>query len=270
MYQNIFYERTQNLIHLWDDKNGYQTFPYRKYAYKKDPYGQHTSMHGDRLTRISKWEKDEAEDLFESDVPETTRVLVDIYDSDTPSKGNRTMTFDIEVEMVSGLPNTQFAQNEITAIASHDGVTKLYDVFVLDKARKVKNNAKQFSKDGRDVKLHIFDNEKNLLIAFLNYYEEVNPTILTGWNIDFFDIPYLYNRIKNVCGEGHAKRLSPIGQTFYSPYRQKWSFAGVSILDYINLYKNYNYGLESSYTLNHIATKELGRGKVEYEGWMSI
>ena len=266
MYQNIFYERTQNLIHLWDDKNGYQTFPYRKYAYKKDPYGQHTSMHGDRLTRISKWEKDEAEDLFESDVPETTRVLVDIYDSDTPSKGNRTMTFDIEVEMVSGLPNTQFAQNEITAIASHDGVTKLYDVFVLDKARKVKNNAKQFSKDGRDVKLHIFDNEKNLLIAFLNYYEEVNPTILTGWNIDFFDIPYLYNRIKNVCGEGHAKRLSPIGQTFYSPYRQKWSFAGVSILDYINLYKNYNYGLESSYTLNHIATKELGRGKVEYEG----
>jgi hypothetical protein len=45
MYQNIFYERAQNLIHLWDDKNGYQTFPYRKYAYKKDPYGQHTSMH---------------------------------------------------------------------------------------------------------------------------------------------------------------------------------------------------------------------------------
>jgi DNA polymerase elongation subunit (family B) len=266
MYQNIFYERAQNLIHLWDDKNGYQTFPYRKYAYKKDPYGQHTSMHGDRLTRISKWEKDEAEDLFESDVPETTRVLVDIYDSDIPSKGNRTMTFDIEVEMVSGLPNTQFAQNEITAIASHDGVTKLYDVFVLDKAKKVKNNAKQFSKDGREVKLHIFDNEKNLLLAFLNYYEEVNPTILTGWNIDFFDIPYLYNRIKNVCGEGHAKRLSPIGQTFYSPYRQKWSFAGVSILDYINLYKNYNYGLESSYTLNHIATKELGRGKVDYEG----
>ena len=103
-------------------------------------------------------------------------------------------------------------------------------------------------------------------MAFLNYYQSVDPTILTGWNIDFFDIPYLYNRIKRVCGEGHAKRLSRIGQTFYSPYRQKWSLGGVSILDYINLYKNYNYGLESSYTLNHIATKELGRGKIEYEG----
>jgi DNA polymerase elongation subunit (family B) len=105
-----------------------------------------------------------------------------------------------------------------------------------------------------------------LLLAFLTYYQGVNPTILTGWNIDFFDIPYLYNRIKRVCGEGHAKRLSPISETFYSPYRQRWSFGGVSILDYINLYKNYNYGLESSYTLDHIAKKELGRGKIEYEG----
>jgi DNA polymerase elongation subunit (family B) len=266
MYQNIFYERQRNLIHLWDDEKGYFTLPYRKYAYKKDPMGQHLSMNGDRLTRISKWEKEESEDLFESDVPETTRVLVDMYDSDLPSNGHRVMTFDIEVEMITGLPNTREAQNEITAIAAHDGATGVFDVFVLDKHKKVKNNANNFSKDGRKVVIHIYDNEKNLLLAFLNYYEEINPTILTGWNIDFFDIPYLYNRLKNVCGEGHAKRLSPIGQTFWSPYREKWSFGGVSILDYINLYKNYNYGLESSYTLNHIATKELGRGKVEYEG----
>jgi DNA polymerase elongation subunit (family B) len=266
MYQNIYYERQKNLIHLWDDTNGYQTFPYRKYAYVKDQHGEHRSMYGDKLRKISKWEKDESPDLFESDVPETTRVLVDIYDSDIPSKGNRTMTFDIEVEMISGLPNTFDAKNEITAIAAHDSVTKLYDVFVLDKERKVKNTAQQLNKDGRSVSVHIFDNEKNLLLAFLTYYQGVNPTILTGWNIDFFDIPYLYNRIKRVCGEGHAKRLSPISETFYSPYRQRWSFGGVSILDYINLYKNYNYGLESSYTLDHIAKKELGRGKIEYEG----
>ena len=266
MYQNIYYERAKNTIHLWDDKSGYQTMPYRKYAYKKDPYGTYRSMYGDKLTKIGKWEKEEAEDLFESDVPETTRVLVDIYDNDLPSTGHRVLTFDIEVEMISGLPNTKEAKNEITAIAAHDGATKLFDVFVLDKERKVKNKATNFSKDGREVKVHIFDNERNLLYAFLNYYEEINPTILTGWNIDFFDIPYLYNRIRNVCGEGNAKRLSPIGQSFYSPYRDKWQFGGVSILDYINLYKTYTYTLEASYTLNYIATKELGRGKVEYEG----
>jgi DNA polymerase elongation subunit (family B) len=266
MYQNIYYERGKNTIHIWDDARGYFTMPYRKYAYKKDPYGQYRSMNGDKLTRISKWEKDESAELFESDVPETTRVLVDMYDSDIPSTGHRIMTFDIEVEMLSGLPNTKEAQNEITSIAAHDSATNLFDVFVLDKQRKVKRDGEKINKDGREVTIHIFDNEKNLLFAFLNYYEEVNASILTGWNIDFFDIPYLYNRIKNVCGEGHAKRLSRIGQCFYSPYRDKWTFGGVSILDYINLYKQYNFGLESSYTLNHIATKELGRGKVEYEG----
>jgi len=266
MYQNIFYERNRNLIHVWDDDRGYFTMPYRKYAYKKDPQGQYLSMHGDRLTKIAKWEKDEADELFESDVPETTRVLVDVYDEEMPSKGHRIMTFDIEVEMNSGLPNTEHAENEITSIAAHDSATKVFDVFVLDKERKSKQNDGHFNKDGRTAVVHIYDNEKNLLLAFLNYYEEVTPTIITGWNIDFFDVPYLYNRIKNVCGEGHAKRLSPIGQTFWSPYRNRWSFGGVSILDYINLYKNYNYGLESSYTLNHIATKELGRGKIEYEG----
>ena len=266
MYQNIYYERQKNLIHLWDDKSGYQTFPYRKYAYKRDTHGEYLSMYGDKLSKVGKWEKEDAEDLFESDVPETTRVLVDIYDNDLPSKGHRVLTFDIEVEMISGLPSTKDAKNEITAIAAHDGATKLYDVFVLDKERKVKNKAKNFNKDGREVTLHIFDNERNLLQAFLNYYEEVNPTILTGWNIDFFDIPYLYNRLKNVCGEGHAKRLSPIGQAFWSPYREKFSFGGVAILDYINLYKTYTYTLEASYTLNYIATKELGRGKIEYEG----
>jgi DNA polymerase elongation subunit (family B) len=266
MYKNIYYQRAKNLIHLWDDTNGYSTMPYRKYAYKKDPYGQYQSIYGDKLTRISKWEKDEAEDLFESDVPETTRMLVDIYDTDLPSKGHVVLTFDIEVEMITGLPSTREAQNEITAIASHDSITKNYDVFVLDKERKVKNNAKNFDKDGRKVNVHIFDNEKNLLLAFLNYYQQIDPTILTGWNIDFFDIPYLYNRIRNVCGEGHAKRLSRIGEAFWSPYREKFSFGGVSILDYINLYKTYTYTLEASYTLNYIATKELGRGKIEYEG----
>jgi DNA polymerase elongation subunit (family B) len=265
MYQNIFLERQRNLIHLWDDTLGYRTFPYKKYAYKKDPNGEHTSMYGDRLTKVFKWEKDDGDELFESDVPETTRVLVDLYDNDIPSKGHIVLTFDIEVEMLTGLPNIEKADNEITSIAAHDDVTKEYNVFVVDKLGKVKKG-KSFDKDGRRVHLHIYNNEKSLLMAYLDYCEGVNPTIWTGWNIDFFDVPYLYNRIKNVCGERQANRLSSIGKTYYSPYRKRYSIAGVSVMDYIGLYKRYNFGLESSYTLNYIATKELGRGKIEYEG----
>jgi len=65
------------------------------------------SMYGDRLTKIYKWDKDDGEELFESDVPETTRVLVDLYNDDTPSKGHIVLTFDIEVEMNTGLPNIE-------------------------------------------------------------------------------------------------------------------------------------------------------------------
>ncbi len=265
MYQNIFLERQRNLIHLWDDTLGYRTFPYQKYAYVKDPNGEYTSMHGDRLTKVYKWEKDSEEELFESDVPETTRVLVDLYNDDTPSKGHIVLTFDIEVEMITGLPNIEKAENEITSIAAYDDASKEYHVFVVDKLGKVKKG-KSFDKDGRKVHVHIYDSERELLMKYITYVESVNATIWTGWNIDFFDVPYLYNRIKNVCGENQANRLSCIGKTYWSPYRNRYSIAGVSIMDYIGLYKRYNFGLESSYTLNHIATKELGRGKIEYEG----
>ena len=64
MYQNIFFERQKNLIHLWDDTLGYRTFPYQRYAYVKDPNGQHQSMYGDKLTKVFKWEKDSGEELF--------------------------------------------------------------------------------------------------------------------------------------------------------------------------------------------------------------
>jgi DNA polymerase elongation subunit (family B) len=170
------------------------------------------------------------------------------------------MTFDIEVEMITGLPDTQKAKNEITAIALHDSATDTYYALVLDKLGKVKN-----TETGNRV-VRSYHNEKELLHAFLTIYETIRPTIITGWNIDQFDVPYLFNRITNVLGRNNATRLSPIGECFYSPYRNRWSFAGVSALDYITLYKKYNYGLEASYTLNHIATKEVGRGKLEYKG----
>jgi len=266
MYKAIYYERHKNTMHVWDDQRGYFTMSYRKYAYKKDPYGQHLSMYGDRLTRIHEWDKDDIDELFEADIPETTRVLVDIYDSELPSSGHKVMTFDIEVEMNSGLPSTETALNEITSIATHDDGLDEYQIFVLDKNRIIKNDNKEFIKNGKKATIHVFDNEKNLLLAFINHYEEVCPTIITGWNIDYFDVPYLYNRIKNVCGKQNADRLSHIGQCFWSPYRQKYSFGGVNILDYLGLYKNYTYTLEPSYTLDYIAKKELGRGKVEYSG----
>ena len=261
MYQNIFFQKGKNKVHIWDDVRGYSVFDFQPYAWERNPRGEATTLSGVKVSKTYEFTKDDP-NLFEADVPETTRILVDMYNqSDLPSEGHIVMTFDIEVEMNTGLPDTQKAKNEITAIALHDSATDKYYALVLDVENKVQNTI-----DARGRIVKAYSSEKNLLHAFLDLYEEIHPSIITGWNIDAFDVPYLFNRITNVIGRKNASRLSPIGECFYSPYRNRWSFAGVSSLDYITLYKKYNYGLEASYTLNHIATKELGRGKLEYKG----
>ena len=260
MYQNVYYQREKNLIHLWDDQLGYRTFPYTRYAYEKADRGEFQSIYGDRLTKVYKFKKDDA-DLFESDVAETTRVLVDTYsDSDEPSKGHVILTYDIEVEMESGLPDTQKAENGITSIALHDSATNEYYVLVMDKTGKMEE------KKTKKALVLPFRDERDLLAKYLELYEMINPSIVTGWNIDYFDTPYLYNRIKRLLGERQANRLSPIGECFWSPYRQRFFMAGVSYLDYISLYKNYNYGELPNYRLDTIGTIELGKGKIEYQG----
>ena len=260
MYQNIYYQREKNLIHLWDDTRGYTSFPYTRYAYEPAERGEFRSIYGDKLTKIYKFSKDDP-NLFESDVPETTRALVDLYsDSDDISEGHVVLTYDIECEMESGLPDPQEAKNELTSIALHDSATNQYWVLVMDK------EGKMLEKKTDKAIVIPFTDERDMLMKYLELYEYINPSIVTGWNIDYFDTPMLYNRIKRLLGERQANRLSPIGQCFWSPYRKRFFMAGVSYLDYISLYKIYNYGELPNYRLDTIAQIELGRGKIEYQG----
>lgn len=220
------------------------------------------TMFGERCRKSYTWKDEDPKDLFESDVPKMTRVLVDLYtDDDTPSEGHKVLTFDIEVEMESGLPHTVEAQNTITSIAAYDNITQHYTVYVLDKF-----NALDEEIDIDETTVLSFDNEQNMLEAFLTYWESLSPTIVTGWNIDFFDIPYLYNRMKNLLGRPMANRLSPIGEVYFSKYRNRFFLGGVSCLDYLGLYKKFTYTDQPSYSLNHISNVELGRGKIEYSG----
>ena len=260
MYQNVYFQRNNNTVHIWDDHKGYFSFPYKRYAFKPAINGEWESIYGDKLTKVYKYSKDD-EGLFESDVPEVTRVLVDTYlDSELPSVGHRILTFDIEVEMDTGLPDTTKSENEITSIALHDSVANFYYVLIVDKDRKVNPLTT------KESKIIPFDSEGEMLSKFLTIYEEINPTIITGWNIDNFDVPYLFNRLKNILGERQARRLSPIKEVFFSPYRKRWFIGGVSALDYIVLYKQYNYTQLDNYRLDTVANIELGRGKVEYSG----
>ena len=162
------------------------------------------SMYGDKLEKVTKY-RYEDEGLFESDVPIETRNLIDLYeDDDEPSTGHCVLNFDIEVSMEGELPDTERANNPITSIAYHDSCSNNYVVLVLDKEDKITD----YSND--EVSVYSYDTERAMLEHFLDFYQEISPTILTGWNIDYFSVPYLYRRLARVLGQGDANRLGPI------------------------------------------------------------
>ena len=259
MYQNIFVKKNKNgspEIHLWDDKTGYSKFQYKPYAYLKSQSGTYRSLYGDKLKKVNFWTQDDLENgrVFESDVPIETRFLVDQYeDSNEPSVGHREVYFDIEVEVKDGFPDPKRADNKITAIALYDKVADKYSCFILG---DVPNT---------DV-VESFRSEEELLQRFYQKYLEINPTILSGWNIDNFDIPYLYNRTTKVLGYQFANTLSPIGEVYFNDRQDRFRIAGVSSLDYFRLYRLFTYTQQSSYRLDFIGQLEVGIGKIEYEG----
>ena len=265
MYQNIFYDRRVNKMHIWDDKFGYRTFRYKKYAYVKNRAGTYVSLYGDKLKRIHKWDKDQPE-LFESDVNPEIRVLVDNYmDSDEVSEGHRTMIFDIEVEVTDGFPDVRRANNKITSIAFNDSILDKYYCYVLDPLSKLETDVK--SANGEIIVS--FKDEYDLLNAFFKKYMEIQPTILTGWNIEFFDISYLYNRATQIVSQSVANLLSPISQVHWSDFHNRYKIAGVNVLDYLALYKKYTFSQRPSYRLDAIGEYEVGEKKVEYEGTLN-
>lgn len=260
MYQNIFIDKKENVVHLWDDEKGYVTFPFRNYAYRKSPNGIYRSIYGDKLEKIYNFNPRDPS-LFESDVPMETRILIDAYeDSDEPSKGHRVVTIDIEVSSEGGFPVIEEGDKEITAIAIHDDTTKQYTAFILDKEMKLKDSVS----DGVEIKS--YDNEESLLMHFFTKWEEIQPTIVTGWNIDGFDMVYLYNRAKRVVGETNAKRLSPIGICYFNKFLERMSIAGISCLDYMILYKKFSGKNEPSYALGAIGKKVVNIDKISYKG----
>ena len=199
--------------------------------------------------------------LFESDVPMTTRTLIDAYeDNDEPSTGHRVVFLDIEVDVADGFPNIDEGDKAITAIAIYDDVTKKYTAFILDKERSLEDSCND------DTQILAYPEEESLISAFVTKIQEIQPTIITGWNVSQFDMPYLYNRICKVMGKSFIKQLSTIDTVFINKFSKELIIAGVSILDYMILYKKFIGRNESSYSLGNIGKKVVNMEKISYTG----
>jgi DNA polymerase elongation subunit (family B) len=264
MYQAIYYDRSTYTFHLRDDKTGWSEFKYTRPRFIIDPNGQFPTLDGKRANPITKYDwKDNS--LYESDLDANTAVLIDKYrDSDDAPEWQNIVYFDIECEIAGALTPDLIkrAPTKITSIAVYDNSTKKYYCLILDEKKQLQT----INEENRAV--IPFSHEHDLLHAFLNLWEQLDPTIITGWNSEYFDVPFLYYRIENQLGTNEANRLSPLKKVKFGQYMNDSpvELAGVNHLDYMLLFKKYNAKQEPSYRLGDIGEKYAKLSKIEYEG----
>jgi DNA polymerase elongation subunit (family B) len=173
---------------------------------------------------------------------------------------------DIEVGSENGFPDPYIASEPITAIAVKrlNGQMKVYGCGDYE----IKGDEKYIKcKD-----------EYTLCKTFLEDWQNDCPDVISGWNIKFFDIPYLYNRFQRILGESYTKKLSPweniyVRERYFKGKKLvSYDITGLACLDYIELYKWYAPGGKSqeSYRLDNIANVELGESKISYDEYDNL
>ena len=178
----------------------------------------------------------------------------------------KTASLDIECECEDGFPDPMIAGEKVNAI-SIKPFGKECVVFGIG----------PWEHDRTDVIYYNCKNEAALLIEFIKYWRKESFDIITGWNVNSFDITYLCNRIDKILGEDEHKKLSPWNQSdvreFVAQGYQKnmvYNLYGINVLDYLELYRKHTFVNQESYRLDHIANVELGKGKLDYSEYGNL
>lgn len=183
--------------------------------------------------------------------------------------------FDIEYDTTTGYANIDQADKPINSIAYKSSKSDTYHLLTL----KAYDKTKTITGIDPDKILHMqFDREEDLLRRFVQIWSNDYPDVVTGWNVEYFDIMYTITRIINLFGEEKAKRLSPWGnirktsREVFGKIQSTYAISGVSIIDYMDAFKKfgYKYGPQESYKLDHIAHVVLGEKKLDYSEYGSL
>ena len=168
-------------------------------------------------------------------------------------------TVDIECTAENGFPDIENPIEEMLAITVKNQSNKQIITWGIG----------DFKTDRSDVTYIKCKNEKSLIMEFMKFWTKNYPDVITGWNTKFFDIPYLFNRIRNIVDEKVLKKFSPWNivekETVFVRGRPQthYNIFGISMLDYLDLYQKFIPTKQESYKLDYIGKVELGKGKDE-------
>jgi DNA polymerase elongation subunit (family B) len=185
-------------------------------------------------------------------------------DIDYDPKLVRIGTLDIECAADEGFPDIQKADKPLTAIT------------IRFRNRNYVFGCGVFNTTDPNTHYVKCKDEYELVQQFLSCWQALDLDIVTGWNIEFFDIPYLVNRIIGLFGEKEAKKLSPWKildekiVEFRGKQNQSYNPFGLAVLDYYQLYRKFTFGNQESYKLDFISQVELGEKKIDYSEYGNL
>ena len=177
----------------------------------------------------------------------------------------RIASLDIECECEEGFPDPMEAKEKVNAIT----------------IKPFGKNSVTFGIGPWDAPDNVdyvdCQDEAFLLEEFIKYWDKQSFDIITGWNVNSFDITYLCNRLDRLFGDGYHKKLSPWRMSDVREFtqygyqkNQVYTLYGVNVLDYLELYRKNTFIKQESYKLDHIAQVELGKGKLDYSEYGSL
>lgn len=280
-YSNVYFHRKRSIMHYWEfnekGEKEHKSCPAPLYFYSRDENGDFKTIYGDKVKKIEcdTWGefkqkienyKNMGISVYETDVPIETKFIVQEYLGKQLELPNFDIHFmDIEVHSEEGFPDPENADYPITIIATWSTKDNKFYIF----------SEREFDDSfiEEDHQVFIFDSEEELLKSYIKFTATTHPDIISGWNSNGFDIPYIINRTRNLLGENWVKRISPIGVIKDREYhitetktQTRYEIGGISCLDMLEVYKNYTFSEKENYRLGYIASIEIGATKLEYEG----
>jgi DNA polymerase elongation subunit (family B) len=281
-YVDALYDRNQDRIHIVERVSGervYKEYPASYIFYYDDPRGKFRTVYGTPVSRFSSRSQKEFQKelrinsnkrLWESDINPVFRCLEENY-LGAISPQLHTAFFDIEVDFdpVRGFSRPEDPFNPITAISVYlDWMDKMVTLVVPPKSYSWET-AQEICNQYDNC--FLFEREEDLLNTFLDIIDDAD--ILSGWNSEGFDIPYMVMRITRVLNKDDTRRFCLWGQlpkqrTFerFGAENLTFDLIGRVHMDYMQLYRKYTYEERHSYSLDAIGEYELEERKTQYEG----
>ena len=281
MYRNVVYNGRDSSVTLFtwdrDGKRVATECSFEPYLYVEDNRGDKTSIFGTKVkkkrfntayNRYKFLQDSGLKRVFENSPP-AQQFLLDLYWQENESEEFtehplKYCFLDIETYSVDSFPDVDNPTHTVNVITCWDNFTKKFHTFGI----------KKYTGKGRDDLNYVYcQDEREMFVKFLEYLEDDFPDILSGWNSEFFDIPYIINRMERVLGQEYVNRLSPLKNVFFRAVKGKFGrdqkryyVDGIACLDYLDVYRRFCLKLRESYKLDAIGEIELGENKVDYGG----